>query len=212
MSDLPNNILIYTIFVLKIHSLKPHLWCCQTPSAFPPLSLRSYRRAQRGQTCHPQTPAAEVRLHLSRGASPLRCRLLVSLLELCLGFVLSNNQKKYCIELEYPYTHAKKILQEMDKENITVMLLTFLLLSLRCWTNFIRSAGSVMILKLNFSTERHLFEERNRYESNTEQQHKGNVRWMTIKYSIWTNNHWVCKSDQLHKSKRLCGSMLFEAA
>lgn len=64
----------------------------------------------------------------------------------------------------------------MDKKNITVMLLTFLLLSLRCWTNFIRSAGSVMILKLNFSTERHLFEERNRYESNTEQQHKGNVR------------------------------------
>lgn len=108
MSDLPNNILIYTIiFVLKIHSLKPHLWCCQTPSAFLPLSLQSYRRAQRGQTCHRQTPAAEVGLHLSRGASPLRCRLLVSLLELCLGFVLSNNQKHTALNWN-THTHMQK--------------------------------------------------------------------------------------------------------
>lgn len=46
-------------------------------------------------------------------------------------------------------------------------VLTFLLLSLRCWTNFIRSAGSVMILKLNFSTERHWCEERTQKWSNT---------------------------------------------
>lgn len=82
------------ILVSKIHSLKPHLWCCRTPSAFPPLSHRSYPMGQRGPTSHPQTPAAGAHPHPSPGASLLRYHLLVSLLAFCPGFVLSNDENK----------------------------------------------------------------------------------------------------------------------
>lgn len=88
-----------------IHSLKPHLWCCRTPSAFPPLSHRSYPMGQRGQTSRPRTPAAGVHPHPSPGASLLRYRLLVSLLVFCPGFVLSNN--KNSSEVEYIHTPSQ---------------------------------------------------------------------------------------------------------
>lgn len=103
-----------SIFMLKLNIVSspgPHLWCCQTPSAFPPLSLQSYPRAPKGRTSHPQTPVAGLHLPLSLllWASPLPCHLLVSLLGFWLGFVLSKNkQTKISTELEYWNTAKKR--------------------------------------------------------------------------------------------------------
>lgn len=68
---------------------KPHLWCCQTPSAFPALFLVSSQLAQTGQRFPPQSPAADLRLHLCHLPRLSPWRLLPSLADFCPGFVLS---------------------------------------------------------------------------------------------------------------------------
>lgn len=123
----------------------PHLWYCQTPSAFPPLFLQSCPREPTGRTSPPRTLAADAPPHLSR--SPWSC--LLASPWFWLGFALSKNKRikiKKCID----------IVKQNGEGNVCQHSSygpTFRLLSLRCWTNFIRSAGSVMILKLNFSAK-----------------------------------------------------------
>lgn len=62
-------IFIY-LFILSTflcsHTSWPHLWCCQTPSASPPLFLQSCPREPTGRTSPLRTLAADAPPHLDR--------------------------------------------------------------------------------------------------------------------------------------------------
>lgn len=110
---IPMGVITFQYIMLELHivsSLKPRLWCCQTPSAFLPLSLPSSQKAQRGPPSHPQTPAVALHLHrsLPHQASLLHCCLSVCLLDFWPGFVLSKKDKVEVMQWNGIHIHYQK--------------------------------------------------------------------------------------------------------